>query len=74
LRQRGLKIPQDVAVMGVDNLKVTELLDPPLTTIDTSKMQMGTSSAEILLRAMHNQDKDIEHIVLEPKLVKRVSA
>lgn len=74
LRQRGLKIPQDVAVMGVDNLKVTELLDPPLTTIDTSKMQMGTSSAEILLRAMQNQDKDIEHIVLEPKLVKRVSA
>ena len=70
LRQRGLKIPQDVAVMGVDNLKVTELLDPPLTTIDTSKMQMGTSSAEILLRAMHNQDKDIEHIVLEPSWLK----
>ena len=55
-------------------MNVTELFDPPLTSIDTSKMQMGTSSAEILLRAMHNQDKDIEHIVLEPKLVKRVSA
>ena len=74
LRQRGLKIPKDIAVMGVDNLKVTELLDPPLTTIDTAKHQMGTRSAEVLLQAMQEPNKGVDRVVLEPRLIKRVSA
>ena len=74
LKQRGLKIPTDLAVMGVDNLSLTELLDPPLTTIDTQKTKMGTLSAEILLKAMQEPEKEFEQVVLTPTLIKRVSA
>lgn len=74
LKRRGLRAPQDIAVMGVDNLEVTELLDPPLTTIDTSKCLMGKESAEMLLAAMQNPQSKSKGVILAPRLIKRVSA
>lgn len=73
LKERGLKVPGDIAVMGVDNLSVTEITEPPLTTIDIQNFEMGIRSAEIILRKLQKPGAKHEHIVLQPTLVKRDS-
>lgn len=74
LRRRGRRIPEDVAVIGVDNLGVSELLNPPLTTIDIQNSRMGLLGAQILLKAMANPVRPAEKLVLTPHLVERASA
>lgn len=74
LKDKKIKIPDDVAVMGCDNLDFTELLDPPLTTVEISKYEMGEKSAKILIEKLKGENKEPVQIVLEPKLIIRSSA
>lgn len=49
VKERGLKVPEDVAIIGYDNLDVSELMDPPLTTIAQPFYEAGTKAAERLM-------------------------
>lgn len=73
LNRRGIKIPEEMAVIGVDNLDVTELLNPPLTTLDVQHTTMGIRSAEILLEKMMKPEGRLEQVVLTPRLIERSS-
>jgi DNA-binding LacI/PurR family transcriptional regulator len=59
--------------MGVDNLLITEITDPPLTSIDIQNQEMGILSAEILLRKLREPTAKPEQMILSPKLVERAS-
>ncbi|HTX18783.1 MAG TPA: LacI family DNA-binding transcriptional regulator, partial [Bacteroidota bacterium] len=48
IREAGLKIPSDVAIIGFSNNKITALIDPPLTTVKQPSFEMGKKAAEIL--------------------------
>jgi DNA-binding LacI/PurR family transcriptional regulator len=48
LREMGLRIPQDVAVAGFDNIEFSEFTQPPLTTVQQPTDEMGRRAAEIL--------------------------
>jgi DNA-binding LacI/PurR family transcriptional regulator len=48
LKKKGLKIPQDISVVGFDNLPAAEVSSPSLTTIDVSKRQIGQSAMNLL--------------------------
>ncbi len=74
IHELGLRIPEDMAVMGVDNLDVTGIVDPPLTTIDTQISKMGIKTAEILLHNMENPGTKVQQFVLEPVLIERSSS
>lgn len=73
LRERGLKSPEDVAVIGVDNLSITAIIDPPLSTIDTYHQTMGVKAAEFLLQQMKKENTKAQQLVIQPRLVKRKS-
>lgn len=84
LHDLGLEIPRHVSVMGYDNIAMTTLCHPMLTTIDQPKYNMGARSVEILvehLAARHASGKEREaaipeagaHEVLETELVVRQS-
>lgn len=73
LKDRKLRIPADVGVMGVDNLDVGSILNPRLTTIDINKNEIGITAAQVLLRRMENKDRAVQRVVLRPSLVERDS-
>lgn len=73
LKQRGIRIPDDIAVMGVDNLSVGGMLAPSLTTIDVQNSQMGIGSAQILLRKIQERSAHLAQVNLTPRLIARAS-
>ena len=74
LKQRGLRVPDDVAVVGHDDVYFASFCEPPLTTIAQSAFELGRKAAEIVLMRERGQAGDSPvHVVLEPRLVVRES-
>ncbi len=70
----GLKIPEDIAVMGVDDIEMASLSGVDLTTISQKKFEMGVMGVEILINKIEKTTPDmVNKVVLEPKLIKRKS-
>ena len=55
LKERGLRVPEDVAVMGYDNLEMAELMDPPLTTMAQPFYEVGSKAAERLVKLIDSK-------------------
>ena len=75
IRELHLDIPKDISVIGFDGIEFSELLSPPLTTVDISPLDIGTRCAELLLRAIKNQLKKGRgsYEWIKPQLVERAS-
>lgn len=74
LSERGLVIGQDVLVAGHDNLSYTAYLNPPLTTIEQAKRDMGEGAVSILLELAEDEDRNTPlQRVLQSKLCVRAS-
>jgi len=69
----NLRVPQDLAVVGFDNLDVAEQLDPPLTTVAQPFAQIGATAAQILLRRIQGDRSTLEQVTLSARLVIRNS-
>ena len=52
LRELGYAIPQDVSIIGFDNMTLSEMLDPPLTTIQIPKRMMGMAAVNAIIEKM----------------------
>ncbi|UCZ52837.1 LacI family transcriptional regulator [Bacillus shivajii] len=70
--EAGLKIPDDVAVLGIDNIKLGEYMCPPITTIDQPKKDFGTTAFQILLDQL-NGSKSAKRVIIAPEIVERSS-
>ena len=71
-----LKIPEDISVIGNDNITLSRFLNPPLTTINQPKLSLGYKSAELLLKNINEKHIDTANtqtIILGVKLIKRGS-
>jgi len=69
----GMTIPEDVSVVGFDNIPESALTDPPLTTIDQSIQQMGYEAAKLLIGLIDQPTGDPVHLTLPTELVVRQS-
>jgi LacI family transcriptional regulator len=74
LRDRGLEIPGDVAVVGMDNTGLSALTWPALTTIDLGSAERARIAAELLFRRIEDPDRTPQSISVEPRLVVRASS
>jgi LacI family transcriptional regulator len=52
IKEAGLQIPRDVAVVGFDNIPTAKLVSPPLTTIDQDQREVGRRAAEMLFERL----------------------
>lgn len=75
ITEKGLSVPQDISVIGYDNIHSSRFYAPPLTTVHQSKSRLGVAALELLLERIENNEKAKEPKVLEffPELVKRSS-
>ncbi len=71
---RGYRVPEDVAVVGCDDIPLAALVTPSLTTFGLSKRDLGATAARTLLARLQNHDTRAEEGVLEPSLIVRASA
>ncbi|WP_040978460.1 LacI family DNA-binding transcriptional regulator [Oceanobacillus jeddahense] len=66
----GRKIPDDLSVIGFDNIKYNHLLVPKLTTIEQSSYKMGENAVELLLKQIKGTpEQEKETIIIEPLLM-----
>ena len=72
LREAGLNVPEDVSIMGFDDIEFASIAYPALTTVRQPLQEMGATAAEILIRKLAN-DKSVEHIRVRPELICRSS-
>jgi LacI family purine nucleotide synthesis repressor len=73
LQQRGIKIPQDMSVIGYDNIEISEYFSPPLTTIHQPKRRVGKNAFEILLQRIKNKEHERRIFEMHPEIVERSS-
>ena len=69
----GLRIPEDVAVMGYDNIPVSQFLPISLSTIDTHGQRGGSIAAELLIEKIQTPGTPCRQIQLKPDLIVRES-
>jgi LacI family transcriptional regulator len=80
IREKGLHIPRDIAVVGYDDIELSSYLEVRLTTVRQPCFEIGKRAAEELIHYLENKnkesmgDKKPVHILLQPELVIRDSA
>ncbi len=73
LKEAGLKIPEDISLVGYDDIIYSQFLEVPLTTVRQKTRELAEIAASVLLRRITNPNVPLEKIVLEPELVVRNS-
>jgi LacI family transcriptional regulator len=73
LREGGVTVPGDMSVVGVDDLPIGDLLNPPITVIQQPTYQIGARAAELLLRRISAPDAQALEVLLTATLVVRGS-
>lgn len=69
----GLQVPQDVSVIGFDNIPFAKMSTPELTTVDQCIYCMGTMAAQFLIDNIQDPAKPQVSITLEPTIILRNS-
>ena len=73
LQDFGLRVPQDVSVIGFDDIKTAAFHNPRLTTIRQPLANMGRIAAQCILNRLHGTERFREQIIVEPELMVRES-
>jgi len=74
LKEQGRKMPDDVAVVGYDNIDFGFSLELPLTTVHIPKYELGSEGMKLLHRKINEKINETQKIVLDTKLIIRDSA
>ncbi len=70
---RGLRVPDDISVVGMDGIEVSAHLTPPLTTIRQPLDRLAGAAVEVLLRLIRGETMGQRIVLLEPELIVRKS-
>ncbi|EES72405.1 sugar-binding domain protein [Paenibacillus sp. oral taxon 786 str. D14] len=73
LGEWGISCPEQVSVVGFDDLTLTELMQPRLTTVRVPKADIGCRAAQMALRCIRNPEATAEHVLLSTQLIERAS-
>jgi len=72
-RERGLRIPNDLSIVGFDNIELSQYITPALTTIAQDTALMGSKAADILIQSIDDPSQALESAVLPVRLIVRDS-
>jgi LacI family transcriptional regulator len=73
LQEQGRRVPQELSVIGFDNIRLAHLVTPALTTMRVDKMGMGRLAAQLLADRIERPDMGLVRAVIRPSLLERKS-
>jgi DNA-binding LacI/PurR family transcriptional regulator len=73
LAGNNVRVPEDISVIGFDNIEISSMLNPPLTTISQPAYDTGRHACRLLLDHLEGNTPGDVSIILEPSLVERKS-
>jgi LacI family transcriptional regulator len=73
VRERGLRVPQEIAYIGFDDAPWASLVVPPVTVVDQPTYELGRRATEVLLERMDGRRQEPRHDVLPTRLILRGS-
>lgn len=71
LRERRFEVPRDVSVVGIDDIEMSAMLHPALTTVEVPKHELGRTAVEMLLHVLTDPSARPRHATLATRLVVR---
>ncbi|MFT5757622.1 MAG: LacI family repressor for deo operon, udp, cdd, tsx, nupC, and nupG [Alteromonadaceae bacterium] len=74
IKKHGLRVPDDISVVGFDNIKVSAYIDPPLTTIDQPANEMGRKAVEVVLQQIKKLPLQRDREIVQFSLLERASS
>ena len=76
LKKANVKIPDEIAVVGFANEMFDVFIEPELTSVDLDSLQIGETTAEILIEQLNQspEEREEKHIKFPPKLMVRASS
>lgn len=72
-RQRGIRVPLDLSVVGFDNTILATIIDPPLTTVAQPIQELGKQVIDLIISEINDQKQTKQRVVLTPEIVIRQS-
>jgi LacI family transcriptional regulator len=74
INENNLNIPEDISIVGFDNIQESEYYQVPLTTVEFPNSEIGSLAAHILIQEIEKESNAFKkHIMLKPRLVERKS-
>ncbi|WP_341465716.1 substrate-binding domain-containing protein [Clostridium pasteurianum] len=72
-KKSELHVPNDVSIIGFDNILISNIIEPKLTTVDQNMYLLGEKSANMILDIIKNKDNNLKRVQLNTKLIIRNS-
>ena len=72
-RDLGLRLPEQLSIIGIDNIPLAAYFSPPLTTLEQNFEALGCEAVGLLIQAIKQPDKPHQHLRLPAKLIRRRS-
>ena len=73
LRDKGIKVPEEVSVIGFNDIDLAHVFYPKLTTVSQPMYDMGSIAMRMLIKIINNKPLDQDHFVLDHDLIERDS-
>ncbi|HHW58466.1 MAG TPA: LacI family transcriptional regulator, partial [Clostridia bacterium] len=73
IRSYGYKIPDDISIVGFDDIQLSQILEPQLTTIKQPAYDMGLTAARMLIKLIEKEGAEEKTFIFEPQLIIRQS-
>ena len=75
IKEAGLKMPQDIGLMGFNNEPITKLLTPSISSVDMFAFEMGKATAKMFIQLLHGDGElPDKEVIIKPKLFARESS
>jgi len=74
LKEKGIRVPHDISLIGIDNLPLTERTTPTLSSFEVNKVELGSIAVQLLLRQVNNRKSNSNlKLLLSGTIIERES-
>jgi DNA-binding LacI/PurR family transcriptional regulator len=74
LRETGLRIPEDISLVGFDDIPWAQYADPPLTTVHLQAQEMARRACLMLMDLLQDKEPEVKQQIINTHLVVRKSS